>query len=74
MEPLASFFLSFFLSESRCYSRKCSLDGSVRRRFFLAGQNRQTIRDTHPGDQAANLGAEITETPPLISTTAYPHH
>ena len=36
----------------------------------MAGQNRQIIRDTHPGDQAANLGAEITENPPLISTTA----
>ena len=40
------------------------------RGFVLAGQNRQTIRDTHAGGQAANLGAEITENPPLISTTA----
>ena len=37
----------------------------------MAGQNRQTIRDTHPGGQAANLGAEITENPPLTSTTAF---
>ena len=40
------------------------------RGFVLGGQNRQTIRVTPPGDQAANLAAEITETPPLISTTA----
>ena len=34
------------------------------RGFVLGGQNRQTIRVTPPGDQAANLAAEITENPP----------